>query len=208
MPRNSKHTKKTTIAATPSGGPTQGAPPDVTSAGDERNPALHHAGWRVHEVKAGSGPQQMPERFVHRATYPRCPGQSQNAETRVAGTSSGVAARWVRSQSFFLGVVGAAGSVCVPVNHCSPTGSTRTTRRTYSHLLTLTGVGQRAADAADALIPCTPRDQLVTRTASAAATGHGRDEKEPAVTPDDVGTPCRTRTYNPLIKSQLLYQLS
>src|SRR4051794_8395445 len=86
MARNSKQTKKTTSTATPSGGPhARRPPPDVTSAGDERNPCPSSRRLASDEVEAGSGPQQVPERFVQRATYPRCPGQTQDAETRVAG---------------------------------------------------------------------------------------------------------------------------
>jgi hypothetical protein len=47
-------------------------------------------------------------------------------------------------------------------------------------------------------------DQLVTKTPSESQIGHpGTPE-----VPDSIGGPSRTRTLDPLIKSQLLYQLS
>ncbi len=80
------------------------------------------------------------------------------------------------------------------------------TADTYSHLLA--GVGRKAAAAADALIVRKPRDQSVTR--SGADTGMPRpdDDLGGPLTCDDGCAPSGTRTPNPLIKSQLLCQLS
>jgi integrase len=61
------------------------------------------------------------------------------------------------------------------------------TADTYSHLLA--GVGQLAADAADALIPRTPRDQWVTTGDADKKEGPTRDDGEGPLTCGDGGTP-------------------
>ena len=80
------------------------------------------------------------------------------------------------------------------------------TADTYSHLLD--GIGRQAAEAADALIPRNPRDQSVTSPAPETATAPLDLDREGPSTCDNAGTPSGTRTPNPLIKSQLLCQLS
>ena len=47
-------------------------------------------------------------------------------------------------------------------------------------------------------------DQLATNSPSERQIGHSADLE----VPDSIGGPSRTRTLDPLIKSQLLYQLS
>ncbi len=79
------------------------------------------------------------------------------------------------------------------------------TADTYAHLLE--GVGRQAAEAADALVP-RRRDQSVTKRPSEAAAAVPAEASKPALTCDDDGAPSGTRTPNPLIKSQLLCQLS
>jgi integrase len=83
------------------------------------------------------------------------------------------------------------------------------TSDTYSHLLA--GVGREAAERASALVPRArsgdPRDQSVTSRALEAFDDRGED----AGSPENSGPLCAppgTRTPNPLIKSQLLCQLS
>jgi len=75
------------------------------------------------------------------------------------------------------------------------------TADTYTHLLE--GVGQRAAEAADALVP-RRRDQSVT-TAAPDARPSTADREESA---GQAGGPRGARTHNPRIKSPLLCQLS
>ena len=80
------------------------------------------------------------------------------------------------------------------------------TADTYTHLLA--GVGHRAAEAADALIPRKLRDQSVTNEPTTTTLKRTDDRGEPALTCDDVGGPPGDRTPNPRIKSPLLCQLS
>ena len=80
------------------------------------------------------------------------------------------------------------------------------TADTYAHLLA--GVGRRAAEAADSLIPRKLRDQSVTTTPTEHEEGPSEERSEGPVSCDDAGAPSGTRTPNPLIKSQLLCQLS
>ncbi len=80
------------------------------------------------------------------------------------------------------------------------------TADTYSHLLD--GVGRKAADAADALIPRRPRDQSVTSPVPGDIDGAVSTGLKGLLTSEDGGAPSGTRTPNPLIKSQLLCQLS
>jgi hypothetical protein len=83
--------------------------------------------------------------------------------------------------------------------------SIRTTADTYSHLLE--GVGQRAAEAADALIVRQPRDQSVTNQAGETVEApFGDDRKEPLTCGDDGGAE-GTRTPDPLHAMQMRYQL-
>jgi integrase len=80
------------------------------------------------------------------------------------------------------------------------------TQSTYVHLLG--GVGRAAAESAVAMVPRQVRDQSVTTPASEMTKGaSSRGEKAP-VTSADGGAPRGNRTPNPLIKSQLLCQLS
>jgi hypothetical protein len=86
--------------------------------------------------------------------------------------------------------------------------SVRLTVDTYSHLLR--GVGRQAADAAEALVR--PR---VTTPAPDAPTSRPQDPENDEAAPPrgakplvEPGAPSGTRTPNPLIKSQLLCQLS
>ena len=86
--------------------------------------------------------------------------------------------------------------------------SVRLTVDTYSHLLQ--GVGRQAADAAEALVR--PR---VTTPAPDAPTSRPQDPENDEAAPSggtkplvQPGAPSGTRTPNPLIKSQLLCQLS
>ena len=85
-------------------------------------------------------------------------------------------------------------------------GSYAITMNTYSHLLA--GVGRHAAEAAMALVPRTPVSTggptLVPQEAENDEAGSPSPEN-PLVSG---GTPPGTRTLNPLIKSQLLCQLS
>jgi hypothetical protein len=96
------------------------------------------------------------------------------------------------------------------------------TADTYSHLLA--GVGRQAADAAESLVP--PRALRAAETAPTdAPTQTADDGRAPTMRPQDPGNdsaglprrtnplvrggaPSGTRTPNPLIKSQLLCQLS
>jgi integrase len=84
------------------------------------------------------------------------------------------------------------------------------TSDTYSHLLE--GVGRAAAERASALVPRKRRgdrpddscDQSVTNGASESS----QDPRQIDEGPESIGAPPGTRTPNPLIKSQLLCQLS
>ncbi len=80
------------------------------------------------------------------------------------------------------------------------------TADTYAHLLE--GVGRQAAQAADDLIPPRTCDHSVTNTRSETAEGLTANNGGGPLTWDDAGAPSGTRTPNPLIKSQLLCQLS
>ncbi len=75
------------------------------------------------------------------------------------------------------------------------------TSDTYSHLLE--GVGRQEAEAPDALVP-RRREQSV----SSGAFGGPVDESGGGIFAGQLGAPSGTRTPNPLIKSQLLCQLS
>jgi integrase len=75
------------------------------------------------------------------------------------------------------------------------------TADTYSHLLE--GVDRRAADAVEALLP--PRREQSVSSGGPETTMRPRREDEAA---GQGGAPSGTRTPNPLIKSQLLCQLS
>jgi hypothetical protein len=100
----------------------------------------------------------------------------------------------------------AAGTDIALVSKMLGHSSIALTADTYAHLLE--GVGSRAAEAADALIPRAPRDQSVTSpTPETEEALPDQDRKGPS-TCEKVGTPSGTRTPNPLIKSQLLCQLS
>ena len=80
------------------------------------------------------------------------------------------------------------------------------TADTYAHLMR--GMGQRAADAADALIPRAARDHSVTIPAPSTEKAPPDEGRKGPLTCENSGTPSGTRTPNPLIKSQLLCQLS
>ena len=86
--------------------------------------------------------------------------------------------------------------------------SVRLTVDTYSHLLQ--SVGRRAADAAEALV----RPRVTTPAPDAPTSRPQGPENDEAAPPReakplvDRGAPSGTRTPNPLIKSQLLCQLS
>jgi integrase len=80
------------------------------------------------------------------------------------------------------------------------------TADTYSHLLA--GAGRMAAEAADALTPRAPRDQSVTNAGLAGPAAPPEAVSNRPVTWEDGSAPSGTRTPNPLIKSQLLCQLS
>ncbi len=76
------------------------------------------------------------------------------------------------------------------------------TADTYAHLLE--GVGRNAAEAADALIPRRVGDHCVTSPGYERAQERALERETAAWD----GAPSGTRTPNPLIKSQLLCQLS
>ena len=80
------------------------------------------------------------------------------------------------------------------------------TADTYSHLLA--GVGEKAADADDALIPRASCDQSLTRSPVGDLSESNESGLEPLLTWDDAGRPRGTRTHNPRIKSPMLCQLS
>jgi hypothetical protein len=80
------------------------------------------------------------------------------------------------------------------------------TADTYSHLLA--GVGRKAADAADALIVRKPREQSVSNVVADTDGGPTNENVGRPLTCEDGCAPSGTRTPNPLIKSQLLCQLS
>jgi integrase len=80
------------------------------------------------------------------------------------------------------------------------------TQSTYVHLLG--GVGRAAAENAVAMVPRAPRDQSVTMSGPNTETGILSDAEKVPVTRAGVGAPRGNRTPNPLIKSQLLCQLS
>jgi integrase len=83
------------------------------------------------------------------------------------------------------------------------------TMDTYSHMLE--GVGRRAAEAAMGLVPRAPKllgDNLVTTSPPETKKGTTSDAEKVPLTSGDVGAPRGNRTPNPLIKSQLLCQLS
>ncbi len=76
---------------------------------------------------------------------------------------------------------------------------------TYGHLIP--GANKAAVDRLDDLGRVS---SAINRTATdRAAQSEARDDAlEPVESDEEFGGPCRTRTYDPLIKSQLLYQLS
>jgi integrase len=76
------------------------------------------------------------------------------------------------------------------------------TSDTYSHLLE--GIGTQAADAADSLVPRRLGDQSVTTN----TLGFAAVRREQQDVAGHMSAPSGTRTPNPLIKSQLLCQLS
>jgi len=80
------------------------------------------------------------------------------------------------------------------------------TQSTYVHLLG--GVGRAAAESAVAMVPRQGRDQSVTTGAPNAEIGTPSDAEKVPLTRSDGGAPRGNRTPNPLIKSQLLCQLS
>ena len=100
----------------------------------------------------------------------------------------------------------AAGTDIALVSKMLGHSSITLTADTYSHLLD--GVGRQAAEAADALIPRSSRDQSVTGPPSETEEALPDQGREGLSTCENTGTPSGTRTPNPLIKSQLLCQLS
>ena len=80
------------------------------------------------------------------------------------------------------------------------------TQSTYVHLLG--GVGRAAAESAVAMVPRQGRDQSVTTWASESTSGTPSAVEKVPLTSAKKGAPRGNRTPNPLIKSQLLCQLS
>ncbi len=100
----------------------------------------------------------------------------------------------------------ASGSDITVVSKLMGHSSHSFTADTYAHLLS--GVGKRAAEAADALIPRKPREQSVSNSGSATAEAPSDEHRKGPLTCETSSAPSGTRTPNPLIKSQLLCQLS
>ena len=100
----------------------------------------------------------------------------------------------------------ASGSDLTVVSKTMGHSSYSFTADTYAHLLA--GAGKKAAEAADALVPRTLSDQSVTTSRSGAKLAPSEDDLEGRLTCEDGCAPSGTRTPNPLIKSQLLCQLS
>ena len=100
----------------------------------------------------------------------------------------------------------ASGSDLTVVSKTMGHSSYSFTADTYAHLLA--GAGKKAAEAADALIPRKPSDQSVTSSESGTKTTPPDGAGEGVLTCGDGCAPSGTRTPNPLIKSQLLCQLS
>jgi integrase len=80
------------------------------------------------------------------------------------------------------------------------------TSDTYSHMLE--GVGREAAERAAALVPRNRGDQSVTSPPESAGPVIGEEVSPPSSDGVSDGAPRGNRTPNPLIKSQLLCQLS